>query len=157
MKLDIVDNENLCLISRDFLNKFLLFIERKLLKKNISLGTKKKLTLAFLSSKNIQKLNKEFLGKNSITDVLSFSSFEKSSFGEIALCAEKIKSQAIDHNLSVQEETAYLILHGFLHLLGYHHEQGGEAERVMYEIQDDIFRQWQNDFKKNHFYYTDTV
>ena len=152
MELEFIDNKNQVLISRAFLKKFLLFVEKKLLEKNIFLEPKKKLTVVVLPSKNIQKLNKEFLGKNSVTDVMSFSSFEKNSLGEIALCIEKIKSQAEDHNLNVQEETAYLVLHGLLHLLGYHHEQGGESAKIMYEIQDDIFQQWQNHFNKSDFY-----
>ena len=53
-----------------------------------------------------------------MTDVLSFSSLEKDSFGEIALCTEKIKSQALAQGLTVKEETAYLVLHGFFTFVG---------------------------------------
>ena len=100
--------------------------------------------IAFVSSADIQKLNKNFLKKNYVTDVLSFSPLEEDSFGELALCREKIKSQAKEHNLSIEEETAYLVLHGFLHLLGYHHEQGGESAEKMYKMQDKIFEEWQS-------------
>ena len=100
--------------------------------------------ISFVSSKNIQNLNQNFLKKNYVTDILSFSPSEKDSFGELALCGEQIISQAKDHKLTVKEETAYLILHGFLHLLGYHHEQGGKLAKQMYEIQDEIFHKWQS-------------
>ena len=97
----------------------------------------------FVSSLEIRKLNKKFLKKNKATDVLSFSPIDENSLGELVLCVEKIEQQAKDHKISFEEEMAYLLLHGLLHLLGYHHEKGGASARKMYQIQDEIFSQWQ--------------
>ena len=145
MKLEIIDNKNFPLISKKFLKDFLQFLEQTLIEKRIlPSSSNKKLVISFVSSKNIQNLNKKFLKKNYVTDVLSFSPSEKETFGELALCGEQIISQAKDHKLTVEKETAYLILHGFLHLLGYHHEQGGKSAKKMYKIQDEIFNKWQS-------------
>lgn len=144
MQLEIIDNKNFPLISKKFLKDFLQFLEQAFVeKKIIPASSNKKLVISFVSSKNIQNLNQNFLKKNYVTDILSFSPSEKDSFGELALCGEQIISQAKDHKLTVEEETAYLVLHGFLHLLGYHHEQGGKSAKKMYKIQDELFTKWQ--------------
>lgn len=145
MKLEIIDNKHFPLISKKFLKDFLQFLEKALVEKKIlSASSNKKLVIAFISPEKSQNLNKKFLKKDYATDVLSFSPSEENSFGELALCGEQILSQAKDHKLSVEEETAYLVLHGFLHLLGYYHEQGGKSAKQMYEIQDEIFNKWQS-------------
>ena len=99
-----------------------------------------------MSSLEIKKLNKKFLKKDKTTDILSFSSIEENSLGELVLCVEKIKQQAKEHELSFKGEISYLLLHGLLHLLGYHHEKGGTSAKKMYQIQDEIFNQWQKAF-----------
>ena len=145
MKLEIIDYTNSSLADRKFLKDCGQFFENALVKRKIlPAPSHKKLIITFISPITIQSLNKQFLKKDCVTDVLSFSSLEKDSFGEIALCTEKIKSQALVQGFTVKEETAYLVLHGFLHLLGYQHEQGGRPAKIMYQIQDEIFSQWQS-------------
>lgn len=111
-------------------------------KQALIVNTNKTLLLVFTSAKKIQELNKSFLNKNVVTDILSFDAIDKSSFGELVLCREKICTQARQHAISQKQETAYLILHGILHLLGYHHEKDAQEARKMYKIQDDIFYSW---------------
>ena len=148
MRLEIVEGKNTPFVSKIFLESFLKFLERSLVERKILSFSDKKLVIAFVSSSDMQEMNKKFLKKDYVTDVLSFFSSEPDSFGELALCGEKIKSQAEEHGLSLEEETAYLVLHGFLHLLGYQHEQGGESAQKMYQIQDEIFQNWQGTFKR---------
>ena len=59
--------------------------------------------------------------------------------GELVLCGEVVRSQAEDHQLSLQEELGYLLIHGLLHLLGYEHEKGGKKAKIMFELQDRLF------------------
>ena len=73
----------------------------------------------------MQSLNQQFLKKNYVTDVLSFSSNQNNCFGELAICLSQIKLQAKAHGLAPEKELAYMVLHGVLHLLGYRHEGGG--------------------------------
>ncbi len=136
-------------VSEKFLKALLRFLEEALAERQILSNSDKELTIAFVSPSSMRSLNKKFFKKNRVTDVLSFSPLQKNSFGELALCGEKIKQQAKEHGLSAEEETAYLVLHGFLHLLGYHHEQGGESAKKMYQIQDEIFDKWQAFFHQN--------
>lgn len=143
MELIIVGHKTSSLISEKFIRDFVKFLKKKLFKKScLPHPSNSKLTIAFVSSKTMRHLNKTFLKKDWVTDVLSFSPVEKNSLGELALCEEKIKSQVKRHHLSVEEEAAYLILHGSLHLLGYHHEEGGTMAEKMYSLQDKIFLAW---------------
>lgn len=76
----------------------------------------------------IQKLNKEYLGRDYATDVLSFNVGEYTEDGEeyylgdIIVNMDQAKRQAQDYGNSVEEEIAQLVEHGMLHLMGIHHE-----------------------------------
>jgi probable rRNA maturation factor len=99
----------------------------------------KELVIAFVTSVEIRRLNKQFRGKNKTTDVLSFESDDPTSLGELAIAPEVISRQAREHGLLVREELGYMVLHGFLHLLGYDHEAGERDAKKMFALQDEIF------------------
>ena len=98
----------------------------------------KKITVAFVDEEEIQRLNKTFRKKDSITDILSFSPVEEDSLGELALCLSVVyKTKSGEY--SDEEWLYYLILHGILHLLGFEHESGEKEAQKMYCLQDTIF------------------
>ena len=144
MKIEIVNHTKSRLPSQKMIKDSLKFFENALIQKKIlSFKTAdKKMLVAFVSALEIKKLNKRYLKKDRQTDILSFSPIEDNSLGELVLCVEQIKKQAQENQLSFKEEIAYLLLHGLLHLLGYHHEAGGAEAKKMYQIQDEIFSNW---------------
>ena len=93
-------------------------------------------SIVFVSNAAIRKLNKQFRGRDYVTDVLSFPAepdqFEKrSSLGEIVIATDRAAAQAKENGLSFQNEIEQLILHGLLHLCGYDHETDkGEMNRL---------------------------
>lgn len=107
----------------------------------------KNLTIAFVSDARMQKLNREFRGKNATTDVLSFPfeadefDFESSrnSLGDVAISIEQAARQAAENNLSLELEIKQLILHGVLHLCGYDHAiDAGEMNALELELRDKL-------------------
>ena len=88
------------------------------------------LSIAIVSDRRMRALNRQFRGKDAVTDVLSFPSDpstargagERSFMGDIVVAAGAAKRQAKDAGHSVQTELRVLALHGLLHLLGYDHE-----------------------------------
>lgn len=117
--------------------------------------------LLLVSNDEIRALNREFLGKDYATDVLSFpldlSGFSlevressgdfgdssadsridspKLPLGSIVIAYEIADSVAKAHNHSLQTELAILFTHGLLHLLGYNHESdNGEHRKKEREI-----------------------
>lgn len=82
----------------------------------------------------IQALNRDFRGKDAPTNVLSFppSVFgnDPSFLGDIALAAETIAQEAEFQGKSFDNHAAHLVVHGFLHLLGYDHENDADAVKM---------------------------
>lgn len=80
----------------------------------------------------VQALNRDWRGKDSPTNVLSFPAPENQAglLGDIALAQETIVREASEQGKSVEAHATHLIIHGFLHLLGYNHEQDEEAEAM---------------------------
>jgi len=77
-------------------------------------------------SRQMQRLNRRFRGKDKPTDVLSFPANglpEGRVAGDIAISAEIARDNARRRGHSLTEEIQILILHGVLHLAGYDHEQ----------------------------------
>lgn len=102
--------------------------------------------LTIVNNEEIQKLNKEYRGKDYATDILSFDFGNDGLYdtlpfvhlGELVVSYEKVISQANEFNHSVKREFCYLFTHGLVHLMGYDHEE--ENERVeMNRIVDEIF------------------
>jgi len=78
------------------------------------------LSLAFVGDNRIQELNKEFRGKDNPTNVLSFP-MGGAMLGDIVLARETITSEAGEQGKVFEHHLTHLIIHGFLHLLGYDH------------------------------------
>ncbi|HUS06316.1 MAG TPA: rRNA maturation RNase YbeY [Bryobacteraceae bacterium] len=79
----------------------------------------------------LQRLNREFLGHDYPTDVLSFPSGESEGpLGDIAISADRAADQATEFGHSLEAEIKILMLHGVLHLMGMDHESdSGEMAR----------------------------
>lgn len=102
----------------------------------------KELVIVFLAEAEARQLNKRFRGKDYATDVLSFQSDDDASaLGELVICPHVISRQAREHGLLVREELGYMVLHGFLHLLGYDHERSRKEAARMFKLQDRLFDQ----------------
>jgi probable rRNA maturation factor len=84
---------------------------------------------------SIAALNQQFRGKNGPTNVLSFppapgGENEPGFLGDIALAAETIVEEANFQGKRFENHAAHLVVHGFLHLIGYDHQQPADAEAM---------------------------
>jgi probable rRNA maturation factor len=70
----------------------------------------------------VRQANARFRGKKGSTDVLSFPDGEDGRLGDILISASRAQRQAQQYGHSVEDEVKTLVLHGFLHLLGYDHD-----------------------------------
>ena len=83
----------------------------------------------------LRRLNRDFLGKDYVTDVLSFPSDPTETavgfLGDLAISRQRAAAQALAFHHSLTEELQLLLLHGLLHLTGLDHERDdGEMARV---------------------------
>lgn len=82
------------------------------------------------NDKEVQALNKTFRHKDKPTNVLSFPSDLVEELGDIILAYETVMKEATESHIPLLNHTRHLIIHGFLHLLGYDHEEEKEAEKM---------------------------
>jgi probable rRNA maturation factor len=77
-------------------------------------------------------LNRDWRGIDKPTNVLSFPQIEpfgpvSGIVGDIILARETLEREAAEQGISVEDHFTHLVVHGFLHLLGYDHVKDDEA------------------------------
>lgn len=111
------------------------------------------LTLRLVDPATIEVLNKQWMGKDGPTDVLSFPMDEltpgrddeeapEGYLGDIALCPQVAEQQAPAAGHTTQDEVNLLTVHGILHLLGYDHAEPAE-HKEMFGVQGRLLLEWQ--------------
>ncbi|KKO51521.1 rRNA maturation RNase YbeY [Paenibacillus sp. DMB20] len=114
--------------------------------------TEGEVDLTFVNDAQIHELNKEYRGIDRPTDVLSFALNEETDeelqiiyeldeaedmtdvpdmLGDIIISVPRAKLQSEEYGHSLERELGFLFVHGFLHLLGYdHQDEASEAEMM---------------------------
>ncbi len=100
-----------------------------------SLPITAEVSLLFTNDKKIQKLNREWRDQDKPTNVLSFAANEGSGpktplLGDIILAYETLEREVEHQNKTFDDHLSHLVIHGFLHLLGYNHLNDDEAETM---------------------------
>ncbi len=107
------------------------------------MGSKKTFNIIFVSIEEIQRINNEYRKIDRPTDVISFALIDDlelkrtKELGDIFICLDKAKEQALEYGHTIRREVAFLSVHGYLHLCGYDH-QTKDDEEIMFKKQDDI-------------------
>ena len=89
----------------------------------------------FVSPETIIRINKEYLGHNYGTDIITFDySAEKNMLdGEIFISLQNAQENSKKYRVSVDNELLRLIIHGILHLVGYDDVTLGKRKRMKIE------------------------
>lgn len=87
-------------------------------------------SVVLYNDEQVQKFNKTYRHKDSPTNVLSFKSESDGELGDIILAYETVMREAQVAGISSLHHTIHLIIHGFLHLLGYDHEEENDAYQM---------------------------
>ena len=95
------------------------------------------LSLVFTDDARIKELNNDWREKDKPTNVLSFPAFllkrgQKPGpmLGDFVIARETVMREAIDEEKPFDDHLTHLVIHGFLHLLGYDHISDDEAEEM---------------------------
>ena len=90
------------------------------------------LSVLFVTSDHIRKLNARFAGDDYATDVLAFPMMEDDEnmtlLGDVVICPRVAESNARKLGHPLDRELATLVVHGTLHLLGYDHQSKQDGE-----------------------------
>ena len=87
------------------------------------------ISVALLADPDIRSLNREHLGHDAVTDVISFALHDPGEpvLGDVYLGGEQARRQAREEGVSEAEELVRLAVHGTLHVLGWDHPEEAEA------------------------------
>ena len=95
------------------------------------------------SDRVVHDLNRDHLGRDKPTNVLSFpGQLEESGsgadilLGDVILAWETVRAEAEETGKAVRNHMSHLVVHGVLHLLGYDHESDADAE-IMERLEVD--------------------
>lgn len=99
------------------------------------------LELYLVENAEMQELNRERRGKDKTTDVLSFPlgnsiNLPEILLGEVWICLDELERQAREIGHSEEDEFDRLLVHGYLHLIGFDHELGEREAKEMQEMED---------------------
>ena len=143
---EVIIRKNCNIKSRQWWLKYLKKLKglliKQLPKSKIELVKKSNFTLLITNNSEIQKLNHKHRKINKPTDVLSFHLNQKEQIknkylGDILISYEKAKKQAKEKHFPVESELLMLLIHGYLHLLGYDHKLKKDAKQ-MFALQNKL-------------------
>ena len=93
------------------------------------------LSVVFTDDDEIRTLNARFRGRDGATNVLTFPAAAMAAqgraLGDIVLAQETISDEARAGGLTLDHHITHLLVHGFLHILGFDH--GNDAEAMAME------------------------
>lgn len=118
------------------------FKEENLIGKNLYIN------VVLTNPQNIRKINKKHRNIDSETDVLSFPMFEKEELesinlehlevlGDIVISIDQVKKQGEEFGHGFEREFAYMLVHGFYHILGFDHIEE-EDKKIMRRQEEKI-------------------
>ena len=112
------------------------------------------LSLTLTSDTSIRELNREYRQKDRATDVLSFSQIEERAgappdpvairnqqgmpLGDVVISIDTALMQAHKYGVPPTQRLRTLLIHGFLHLLGYDHERSPAEARKMFAREREL-------------------
>ena len=125
-----------------FKNTFTLFIQDTVhKKKQLSIKqceewlghvakSQSRITLRIVDENESKKLNKQYRNKDAATNILSFLILDDPIEGDLVFCHPIIRMEAKAQNKKIRDHYAHLIIHGYLHLLGYDHQNNVDADKM---------------------------
>jgi probable rRNA maturation factor len=110
------------------------------------------LAITLVDEERMTDLHVEWMDEPGPTDVLSFPMDELRSaaegevpeqgiVGDIAMCPSFAAVQAAEKGRSLDEELQFLMIHGFLHLIGHDHQELDEEDQ-MFALQELVLAEW---------------
>jgi probable rRNA maturation factor len=86
------------------------------------------ISVTFISSRAMARLNREQLGHDGATDIITFELARPVASapvsGDLYICAAVARKNAQAWGVAVREELARLVIHGTLHAIGHEHPDG---------------------------------
>ena len=91
--------------------------------------TRGSLSITFVDTRTIARLNREHLGHRGPTDIITFelaTPARDTVSADVYISPDVARAQAAEYGCGVREELARLVVHGALHAVGWTHPEGDE-------------------------------
>ena len=102
------------------------------------------LSILFTDDREIQSLNRDWLGKDRPTDVISWPQETNPPtdgfIGDLAISLDSALRQADQQAIPLERELERLLIHGILHLLGHDHARAGRKARAMRREEERLIK-----------------
>ncbi len=97
----------------------------------------KNINYIFCSDEYLFQINRDYLGHETYTDIITFDNSENlfEIEGDIYISIDRIKENSIKENVSFEKELRRVMSHGLLHLMGYRDKNKKDKEK-MREMED---------------------
>ncbi len=87
------------------------------------------LNYVFVSDEELYEMNVKYLNHNTLTDIITFNYVENEIVsGDIFISVDRVKENAVDFNVSFENELLRVMVHGLLHLMNYNDKTDEEQE-----------------------------
>ena len=111
------------------------------------------ISIILTNPETIKEYNNTYRNIDKETDVLSFPMYEKAeieklrntefkwkeALGDIIISIDRVKKQAIEYGHSFEREFAYMLVHGFYHLMGEDHIQEDD-KKIMRQKEENVLQ-----------------
>jgi probable rRNA maturation factor len=99
--------------------------------------TEGEINYIFCDDEYLLEINKQYLDHDTLTDIISFDySIGNDLHGDIFISIERVKENALDFNVSFQEELKRVMVHGVLHYCGYK-DKSENDEKLMRQKEEE--------------------
>ncbi len=100
-------------------------------------------SVTFMTSRAMAKLNREQLGHAGATDIITFELSRPVAdapvTGDLYICPDVARTNARQWKVPVRQEVARLVIHGTLHTLGLEHPEGDDrVQSPMWQVQESV-------------------
>jgi len=105
------------------------------------------ITVALVDDARLQSLHRDFMGIDTPTDIMTFPADEsagETQGGELAISVDHAMTQGAAWGHSPEEEIAFLVVHGLLHLVGWRDDTEEQRERML-RRQHDLIDRWRQE------------
>ena len=91
----------------------------------------------FCDDEYLLEINQQYLDHDTLTDIISFDySMGNEIHGDVYISIERVKENAVDFNVSFEEELKRVLVHGVLHYCGYKDKTDSD-EQLMRSKEDE--------------------
>jgi rRNA maturation RNase YbeY len=101
-------------------------------------GCPGQINIVFTSDSNILELNKKYLCRDYLTDIITFDYSDNQMIaGDLFISVQRVRENAEEFEVTFKKELKRVIVHGILHLLGY--DDGNERKKSLMKKKEDHY------------------